>query len=199
MAEEKTEPKRCNAKTRRGDRGPCKNWAMPNGRCRMHGGKSTGAPKGSKNATTYGIYTVGIKEDEKPLWEDIKIGSLDDELRLLRLQLMRAVKAQKEFEEDDENSERGFENHELSSATETIKVGKKKVKETKKSSKVRKRPDFRRIIYELTGRIADLETKRALILEGGGDDIPKMEELGKDMAEALDGFDSAPGATQAGK
>lgn len=32
--------KRCGAKTRDGD--PCKNWAMPNGRCRMHGGKSTG-------------------------------------------------------------------------------------------------------------------------------------------------------------
>lgn len=31
---------RCGAKTRDGD--PCKNWAMPNGRCRMHGGKSTG-------------------------------------------------------------------------------------------------------------------------------------------------------------
>ena len=31
---------RCGAKTRDGY--PCKNWAMPNGRCRMHGGKSTG-------------------------------------------------------------------------------------------------------------------------------------------------------------
>ena len=31
----------CNAKTRSGK--PCKNYAMPNGKCRMHGGKSTGA------------------------------------------------------------------------------------------------------------------------------------------------------------
>jgi len=23
---------------------PCRNWGMPNGRCRMHGGKSTGRP-----------------------------------------------------------------------------------------------------------------------------------------------------------
>lgn len=23
---------------------PCRNWAMANGRCRMHGGKSTGRP-----------------------------------------------------------------------------------------------------------------------------------------------------------
>ncbi|HME23426.1 MAG TPA: HGGxSTG domain-containing protein [Acetobacteraceae bacterium] len=31
---------RCGARTRRGD--PCRSAAMPNGRCRMHGGKSTG-------------------------------------------------------------------------------------------------------------------------------------------------------------
>lgn len=30
--------KRCGAKTRSGE--PCKSWAMPNGRCRMHGGKN---------------------------------------------------------------------------------------------------------------------------------------------------------------
>ena len=30
---------------------PCKNHPMPNGRCRMHGGKSSGRPK------THGQYT----------------------------------------------------------------------------------------------------------------------------------------------
>jgi hypothetical protein len=34
---------RCGAKTRRGT--PCQSPAMPNGRCRMHGGPSTGAPE----------------------------------------------------------------------------------------------------------------------------------------------------------
>ena len=32
--------------------------AMPNGRCRMHGGKSPGAPKGNKNAFKDGRYTA---------------------------------------------------------------------------------------------------------------------------------------------
>jgi uncharacterized protein YjcR len=31
---------------------------MPNGRCRLHGGKSTGAPKGNKNALKHGRYTA---------------------------------------------------------------------------------------------------------------------------------------------
>jgi glucans biosynthesis protein len=39
---------RCGARTRRGSQ--CRSPAMPNGRCRMHGGKSAGAPKGNKNA-----------------------------------------------------------------------------------------------------------------------------------------------------
>ncbi|MGO8840343.1 MAG: HGGxSTG domain-containing protein [Methyloceanibacter sp.] len=39
---------RCGARTRSGD--PCRSPAMPNGRCRMHGGKSPGAPKGNRNA-----------------------------------------------------------------------------------------------------------------------------------------------------
>jgi uncharacterized protein YjcR len=31
---------------------------MPNGRCRMHGGPSPGAPKGNKNALKHGLYTA---------------------------------------------------------------------------------------------------------------------------------------------
>jgi len=38
---------RCGAKTRQ--KTPCQSPAMTNGRCRMHGGKSSGAPKGKSN------------------------------------------------------------------------------------------------------------------------------------------------------
>ena len=38
---------RCGAKTRSGN--PCRAPAMPNGRCRMHGGASPGAPRGERN------------------------------------------------------------------------------------------------------------------------------------------------------
>jgi hypothetical protein len=33
---------------------------MPNGRCRMHGGMSPGAPKGNKNAFKHGFGTLQI-------------------------------------------------------------------------------------------------------------------------------------------
>lgn len=31
---------------------------MPNGRCRIHGGLSTGAPKGNRNAWKHGMYSA---------------------------------------------------------------------------------------------------------------------------------------------
>ena len=47
---------RCRARTRRGSL--CQSPAMPNGRCRMHGGTSPGAPMGNKNALKHGRYTA---------------------------------------------------------------------------------------------------------------------------------------------
>jgi len=48
--------RRCGARTRNGS--PCRSAAMPNGRCRMHGGMSPGAPKGNTNAFKHGHYTA---------------------------------------------------------------------------------------------------------------------------------------------
>jgi uncharacterized protein YjcR len=48
---------RCGAHSRRTGQ-PCRQPAMANGRCRMHGGRSTGAPKGNRNAFKHGRYSV---------------------------------------------------------------------------------------------------------------------------------------------
>jgi len=45
---------RCGARTRCGE--ACRAPAMPNGRCRMHGGRSPGAPKGNQHAFKHGRY-----------------------------------------------------------------------------------------------------------------------------------------------
>lgn len=48
---------RCGAKTRHGT--PCNAPAIKNKkRCRMHGGKGSGAPKGSQNALKHGCYAA---------------------------------------------------------------------------------------------------------------------------------------------
>jgi glucans biosynthesis protein len=48
---------RCGAKTRAG--GLCRQPAMKNGRCRLHGGKSPGAPRGERNGNyRHGLRTI---------------------------------------------------------------------------------------------------------------------------------------------
>jgi uncharacterized protein YjcR len=48
--------RRCGARTR--SEKPCQSPAMANGRCRMHGGPSPGAPKGNRNAYKHGRFTA---------------------------------------------------------------------------------------------------------------------------------------------
>jgi hypothetical protein len=40
---------------------------MPNGRCRMHGGSSRGAPKGNKNAFKHGRYTKNAAANRREI------------------------------------------------------------------------------------------------------------------------------------
>lgn len=48
---------------------PCKNAQMANGRCRMHGGKSPGAPRGKKHGRySHGRSTIKAKE-ERAEWQ----------------------------------------------------------------------------------------------------------------------------------
>jgi hypothetical protein len=49
---------RCGARTRSGR--ACQSAAMPNGRCRMHGGSSPGAPRGESN----GMWRHGLRSIE---------------------------------------------------------------------------------------------------------------------------------------
>jgi hypothetical protein len=68
--------RQCGARTRSGSR--CRSPAMPNGRCRMHGGMSPGAPNGNKNAFKHGRYgdwRYGSVRERK-ICDEYKYGSL---------------------------------------------------------------------------------------------------------------------------
>ena len=68
---------RCGAKTRSGGR--CGHYSMPNGRCRYHGGKSTGA----KNPPVkHGYYTKKAIAERKWLKQLLKdVDELLDEIQ----------------------------------------------------------------------------------------------------------------------
>jgi hypothetical protein len=61
---------RCLARTRRGT--PYQSSAMKSGRCRMHGGPSTGAPEGNKNAYKHGRYMGEAIEERRVLRAMVK-------------------------------------------------------------------------------------------------------------------------------
>ena len=45
---------------------------MPNGRCRMHGGLSPGAPEGNRNALKHGRYTAEALERRRQISDLIR-------------------------------------------------------------------------------------------------------------------------------
>ena len=64
---------RCGARTR--SQTQCQSPAMPNGRCRMHGGKSPGAPRGNRNAWKHGHYSteaIALRKYIRQLLSDLK-------------------------------------------------------------------------------------------------------------------------------
>jgi hypothetical protein len=56
---------RCGTRTRSGT--PCQSPAMANGRCRMHGGASPGAPIGNANARKHGLFTAEAIAERREL------------------------------------------------------------------------------------------------------------------------------------
>ena len=71
---------RCGARTRDGT--PCRSPAMPNGRCRMHGGMSPGAPMGEANGSyRHGRFTNEAIERRRELNSWIKaMGKMAEEI-----------------------------------------------------------------------------------------------------------------------
>jgi len=154
----------CGAKTRSG--APCRAFSMPNGRCRKHGGKSTGAPKKNANALQHGIYAVHFTPEEIDLAGQIQLGRVDDELRLMRLRLRRALAAEEQAQgnpEVDEVVEREQGGEAVSARKET-------------KSKVR---DYVSIVDKIMARIESLERTRVhLIADGdGAEDPPSADSL----------------------
>lgn len=174
----------CGAKTRSGQ--PCKNRAMANGRCRMHGGKATITHAGNQNARTHGIYSDAITEDERSLWEQVEIGNLDNAIKIAHLQLRRALIAQNKAEGGD-----GLDS-DLDSVTTVVpasddgnddKDGQAEQHRQTTTVQRRRRP-YEDIINRLLGRIGDLEAKRADILNKAGH-ADDMSELLSDLLEKL--------------
>lgn len=156
----------CGAKTRSGE--PCKRHAVPGSkRCKLHGGKSAGA-LGNKNAAKPGsIYSQFLTDDENDLLARIELGRVDDELRLTRIRLMRALARESEFGNTLEIDSEKVEPEEV----DGVPTGNAKVTRT---SKVR---DYSTLIDRLTARIESLERTRAELLKTNPPEQPPVAKI----------------------
>lgn len=166
----------CGAKTRNG--GTCKRSPLAGkNRCRLHGGasKNGGAPKKNKNAVKDGnIYSQFFTDEEKQLSIELELGSLDDELRLTKIRLMRALKAEAEQQEQ-------IDKLELEAYTESPVLFGGIPDDDGELITVKqfKRRDYASIIDRLTARIESLETRRASLVQMSLDAERKRLELNK--------------------
>ncbi|MCJ7959141.1 MAG: hypothetical protein MUW57_22025 [Pseudomonas sp.] len=141
----------CGAK-KRSNGEPCKRHAVPgSSRCKLHGGASAKANKGNQHARKHGIYSETLTADEHGLWDEIGIGTLDDDIKIAKLQLRRALMAQAKAEAGDG----------LVLDAEIINSGSGEEGGYSNSSLQRRRQGYEDIINRLLGRIGDLESKRA--------------------------------------
>ena len=80
---------------------------MANGRCRLHGGKSTGPPKGNANAGTHLGYSSVVLEQEREDFEALEgLKDLRQDLAIARLRLMRVEKWHQGLQERLYNGEK---------------------------------------------------------------------------------------------
>lgn len=95
------EKRQCGAKTKSGE--PCKKAALANGRCRFHGGKSTGPKdpnklKGNKNALKHGLYETiwldTLTEEEQELFAQVSTdptAQVENRFKLSEIRIRRMM------------------------------------------------------------------------------------------------------------
>lgn len=163
---------KCGASTRKG--GKCQREALHGKRrCALHGGKSTG-PVGHKNAAKPGsLYSAYMTPEEQAIASHLELGRVDEELRLTRIRLMRALKLEQErggTAELDERIERDGAENVSARMEEKFKVR-----------------DYAGMIDRLTARIESLEARRLALVSASLDIEMKRKELAKADAEHNDG------------
>lgn len=128
-------------------------------RCRLHGGKTPkGRNAGSQNRNhKHGLYSSALSEEEQALWDEIQLGNVDDELRLCRIQLRRAMNLDAAISKAP-NDPKNLTGIELSEIRRTTSNGKST------TDAVSKRPDVAGRMNTLIGRIAQLEKTRSELL-----------------------------------
>jgi hypothetical protein len=192
----------CDAKTRAG--GKCQRpagWGTDHpgeGRCKLHGGCVPGGPPGNKKSVRHGIYSQGLHESEREAWENIEVGSIDDEIKVLKIQLRRAVIAQRLHEEYQKRLAQGKDDDEVvRELAEIAEISREYGQGAQGPVDVRKIVrrvrNYREDINRLCGQIAKLEKTNKEIKGEDKDPGETAEEIKRMVREMEDTVPYADG------
>jgi hypothetical protein len=167
----------CGAKNRQGN--PCgKSPLRGKNRCALHGGKT---PTGTKGNRKHGIYSDAMTADELEIWPEIisRLGTVDEEIHVIRLQLRRALICQQKVQE---------------APADLKNLAGVEITEIRRSNRgddgpivdvISKRADYHAIIDRLSGRLANLERTRAELLAAARDTGENTTDKARDFTETL--------------
>ena len=168
--------KQCTAKNRSGCR--CKNPAMANGKCRIHGGLSTGAPKGNKNSAKPGFMT----DEELGILDQTELDNLDQEIKVYRIRLYRLLAEEQKQKDELELKVRTTQTPVVGGLPVTAEEGEDEdLIETKQYAK----RDYHALINQTTARLQSLIQMRQA-LTGQKLDI-ELKQIQLNAANGEDG------------
>lgn len=140
----------CGAMNRQGK--PCQVSPMKGkSRCRLHGGKT---PKARHTGPLkHGLYSKALSPDERAVWDDISLDSLDEEIKMTRIWLARAGVLDYEISQDSNSTAAltGFDLVEIRRSSDGSSVN---------TDAISKRPDLWARKDRLLGRLAQLVKTR---------------------------------------
>ncbi len=179
----------------------CKREPMTNGRCGVHGGHNTARiePLKARFApVTRGLYGRDLNDEEANFYGQLKIGTLEQEIKLVRVQLLRALNAQENWEihqdalnrvlTDDKGSIRPpkeiykaliVEGYEYTKQEGINRDGEPLNQEAKKIT--HRRSDFKSEIRTLISLVAKLETQHNELMKSDVPDSERITQIAQDL------------------
>jgi hypothetical protein len=164
---------------------------MANGRCRLHGGLSTGPRSPAAPLRTHGIYDKAVTAEEAELWNEARAAELDNDIALQRVIVRRAAVKMREVE-DDPGSNFELERIEEEKA-DVVGDGDRSSNGLKTSRQrvIRARPDFHAIHDRALARLVSLERLRLDKDKSGALEGGSIEEAARKWREALDALENS--------
>jgi len=177
----------------------CQAQPMDNGRCELHGGFNSDCGKRNpKLGPADGLYSKFLNIEEANIYGLLKIGTLEQELKLLRIQLMRAINAQHNWEISQEKLQDALKTEEGTSRTpdEVFRILEIEAYELKRQEGVdnrgqpvdqvekkvtHRKNDFKAEMRSLITLISKLEGQHHELMKSDIPDSEKIAQIADDL------------------